>query len=153
MATGTLTAEQLVQIDTQMAALNEAQLELERKKRRAEAGSDVFPKARAIAIALKGLEEYANGVIKDWESRRASLTIGTPTEELEKWAAFQGFLASTHAGMEGDFGIAQARMSDVEQAIWPDLIGKRPRAKSRSIDARCGRRSSPSCGSVNATIA
>lgn len=125
VATGLLSENQLQQLDTQMAALNESELELERMKRRMEAGSDVFPTAPAIHAALKGLEEYANGVIKEWEAGRSLLLVDTPMEHFKEWKALQGFLASTHESQKGNFGIAAGYMTDVEKAIWPELIAYR----------------------------
>jgi hypothetical protein len=117
---GKLSADQLGRIDSEMASLNEAQLDLERMKREVEGRSDVLTRAPLIFRALETLEIYANGPIKDWESGRSKLRQGVDVNVLKQWRAFQLFIASAHEG--GDFGIAAEQMREVEKAIWPDLL-------------------------------
>ena len=122
---GPLTAEKLDQLDAQLAALNDSQLELERLKREVESRSDVFPGAIDIHAGLMMLEDYANAVIKDWESGRGAL--GVDAETLRTWPAFQAFVAS--AQDIGNFAFAAKLMTSIEEAIWPDLIGYRREAR------------------------
>jgi hypothetical protein len=119
---GGLSEEQLHQIDVQMATLNETQLDLERMKREVEGRTDVLSGAPRIHAALATLESYANGPITDWELGRSKLLPGSPVDTIKAWPAFQSFAASVREG--GDFGIAATQMSEIEHAIWPDLLAQ-----------------------------
>lgn len=119
-----MTDERLRVLDHQIAALNDAQLDLERLKREAKIRGDVFSRAKAVEDPLRALEKYVNRVVRDWEDRRAELTAGS-SGRLDAWPQFRRFVADEDDG--GDFGVAADEMDAIEDAIWPDLLdSKRP---------------------------
>lgn len=109
-------------LDQQIAALSDAQLDLERLKREAEKRGDVLSKSGKVHAALEALEKYVNSMVKDWEDGRPNLDVGT-SSELTSRAGFRQFVASKDdKAPKGDFGTAADQMDAIEDAIWPDLL-------------------------------
>ena len=87
---GQVTEAQLVRLDVELAELSDAQLDLERLKREARARGDVFRKPEPATDALHGLEQYVNGVVKEWETRRSRVEVGMGIDTFTSWTRFLG---------------------------------------------------------------
>lgn len=118
---GPITDEHLRHLDAQLLGLSDTQLDLERLKREARARGDIFQKPEPVSEALRELEKYVNGVIKEWERGRAGLRPGMGMDVLESWPSFRGFLANEGEG--GTFDVPSSRIDAIEAWIWPALLG------------------------------
>jgi len=124
---GQLTEAQLIRLDEELADLSDAQLDLERLKREARARGDIFRKPEPVTDALHALEQYVNGVVKDWESKRSSVEVGMGIDALTSWTRFWAFEANKDEG--GDFGEAARRMELIEDWIWHARSGTSHRGR------------------------
>jgi hypothetical protein len=75
------------------------------------------------SLALREMEHYVNGVVKDWERGRSSLRADADEADLHSWTRMRAFLDH---GDQGTFTRASSQIAVIEAAMWPDLIGNAP---------------------------
>jgi hypothetical protein len=119
---GKISDDDLHQLDAQLLALSDTQLDLERLKRSAEANGVVFGSSRTVPDALRGLEKYVNDVVKEWESRRPGLRRGVDNDTFRSWTSFWAFLSDKETG--GSFGVPADCIQKIEQWVWDALIDR-----------------------------
>lgn len=88
-----LTPEQVTGYRTQLALLNEAELEFETLARRVEAVPRPFGDVHGrIALELRAMHGYLNGILKDWQSDPNAVVEGGTTVALADRASFSAFV-------------------------------------------------------------
>ena len=88
-----LTSEQVMGFRTQLALLNEAELQFETLARKVESVPGPFRDVHATMTAeLAGIHRYLNGVLQDWQSDPMVVVAGGSTEALAGWPRFGEFV-------------------------------------------------------------
>jgi hypothetical protein len=113
-----LTAQQVEGFRTQLALLNDAQLQFETLARKVEALPGPFGEAHtAVAAELSAIHSYLNGILRDWQADPTVLIVGSDTMALTTWTRFGDFVGYGE-GAELDFrqGVAD-RIAAIEVRI------------------------------------
>jgi len=88
-----LTTEQVAGYRTQLALLNEAELQFETLARRVQAVPGPFGAASAVvATELGAIHAYLNRVLRDWQSEPTAIAEGGTSMPLAGWLSFSQFV-------------------------------------------------------------
>jgi hypothetical protein len=103
-----------------MEVVIDAQLELENLVRDVETSRPAFTRPDELIHALKSMEKYLSELIKEYETVRQLLQVGTPTEELKSLPRLSDFLAPARESDFMDWMIVPHRV--ILQLIRGDLL-------------------------------
>lgn len=89
-----LTPEQVEGFRTQMALLNDAELQFETLARRVDAMPRQFGSvASQVVVELTAIHTHLNEVLRDWQADPSTMAQGAPGAALATWPRFQAFVA------------------------------------------------------------
>jgi hypothetical protein len=113
-----LTPEQVTGYRTQLALLNEAELQFETLARRVAAVPRPFGEAHGrIAAELASIHAYLNHVLKDWQSDPGAVVEGGTTVALAGWASFSAFVGYGEGTEEAFREGVTARVEAIELLV------------------------------------
>jgi hypothetical protein len=119
LAEGEITAHQAAEFHGQMNALNNAHLELERVRRELEAHPQAFRQEPKPDAAVRKVEKYVRGILRDWERNGSRIVDGASFKVLEDMTNVRAFLVDSREA----FAVGAARpMEEVEEAIRSQLL-------------------------------
>lgn len=102
-------------LDEQVRSLIRTQLTFERMRREMEAPDASFATHDAeIGRLLVEIEQYANGVIHEWETMRPRLDANGSVDQLAGWPRYSAF---TFDEPDGDFDVVVAAMHEIEKIV------------------------------------